>query len=114
LREGENQVAAARDACSGHAPAAATGIYVTVARLRRLRPDGGLEFRADETGERVPARSILITGRMTTVAAPARTGGFWRGARRASGNKTTVPMASPGRQRIEGTSTFQWPKRSPA
>jgi hypothetical protein len=86
-------------------------IYVGVARLRRLRPDGGLEFcvdETDETGERVSSRSILTAGRMTTVAAPACTGGgFWRGARRASGNTTTVPMASPGRQRIGGTSTFQ-------
>jgi hypothetical protein len=61
-----------------------------------------LEFRldkTDETGERVPSRSIRTTGRMTTVAAPAGTGGgFWRGARRACENTTTVPMASPGRQ----------------
>ena len=63
-------------------------------------------------GERDPSRSIRITGRMTTVAEPARAGaGFWCGPRRASANTTTVPIASPGRQRIEGPSTFQWPKR---
>jgi hypothetical protein len=92
-----------------------TGIYDGVARLRRLRPDRGLEFCLEETDERVASRSIRTTGRMTTTATPACTGGdFCGGARRASANTMTVPMASPRRQRIEGTSVFRWPKRSPA
>ena len=52
---------------------------------------------------------------MTTIAAPAVPAADFGAARAAlRGNTTTVPMASPGRQRIEGTSTFQCPKRSPA
>jgi hypothetical protein len=49
--------------------------YVRVARLRRLRGDRGLEFPVNVPDKRVSSRSIRITGRMTTLAEPACTGG---------------------------------------
>jgi hypothetical protein len=73
-----------------------------------------LESSLEATDGRVPPRSIRTTGRMTTIAAPACTGGgFWCGARRGSGNTTTVPMSSPGRQRIEGTPTLSMSEAIP-
>jgi hypothetical protein len=74
------------------------GGYDGVARLRRLRPDGGLESSLEATDGRVPPRSIRTTGRMTTIAAPACTGsGFWCGARRGSGNTCPLPDDSESR-----------------
>jgi hypothetical protein len=85
----------------------AGGLQVCVARLRRLRTDGDLDFFVAEAGESVPSRSIRITGRMTTVAEPARVGaGLCCGGRRTSGNTTSMPMGSPGRLSIEGHRRF--------
>jgi hypothetical protein len=83
------------------------GIHVGVARLRRLRTDGDLDFFVAEAGERITWRSIRITGRITTIAEPARVGGgFCCGGRRTSGNTTSVPMGSPGRLSIEDHRRF--------
>jgi hypothetical protein len=83
------------------------GIHVCVARLRRFRTDGDLDFFVAEAGKPIPSRSIRITGRMTTIAEPTRVGGgFCCGERRTSGNTTSVPMGSPGRLPIEGHRRF--------
>lgn len=74
------------------------------ARLRRLRPEGGLVALVWEAGGSLCARSIRIAGKMTT-AAETFGAGVSHDLRRARGNIMTAPIAPPAGLRNLGVTS---------